>query len=178
MRHIISKIKSDIRKGDTTMDKRNKYLSWNQYFMGLAVLASMRSKDPNTQVGAAIIDPETNRVVSVGYNGFPFGCSDDEFPWSREGEDTKYAYVVHAELNAILSAKGRDLTGCVLYVTSSPCNECMKAIIQSGIKKIVYKDEYAKGTTSWIATAKMASAAGITMEKYESNHDEINLGFL
>ena len=194
MEHLINKMAQiggiAVEHNSNKTKKRNDYISWDQYFMGLAVLASKRSKDPNTQVGAAIIDPKTNRVVSVGYNGFTFGCSDNEFPWGREEADpddddclggiadTKYAYVVHAELNAILSAKGRDLTGCSIYITSSPCNECMKAIIQSGITRVVYRCAYGEGTPSWFASNKMAEAAGISVEKYNSEHQEINLGFL
>lgn len=113
------------------MGKRLDTLTWDEYFMGLAHLSALRSKDPNTQVGAAIVD-ENHRVVSVGYNGFPTGCSDDVFPWEREGEalHTKYFYVVHAELNAILNSP-RSVTGCTIYVSLFPCNECAKAIRQS-----------------------------------------------
>ena len=111
--------------------KRKDYISWDEYFMGIALLAAHRSKDPNTQVGACIVSPE-NIIISTGYNGMPKGCSDDEYPWDREGGETKYPYVVHAELNAILNANGRDLRGSKLYVALFPCNECAKAIIQSG----------------------------------------------
>ena len=113
--------------------KRQDYISWDEYFMGVALLASCRSKDPNTQVGACIVSPE-NIILSTGYNGFPVGCSDDEYPWEREGEHTKYPYVVHAELNAILNASGKSLRGARIYVDLFPCNECAKAIIQSGIR--------------------------------------------
>ena len=122
--------------------KRQDYITWDEYFMGVSKLAAMRSKDPNTQVGACII--KNNKIVSTGYNGFPNGCSDDDYPWDREGVnefETKYPYVVHAELNAILNTKGVDLTGSTLYVSLFPCHECAKAIIQSGIKKIVYLDD-------------------------------------
>ena len=121
--------------------KREHVLSWDEYFMGLAHLSAMRSKDPSTQVGAVIVDQE-HKVVGIGYNGLPIGCSDDEFPWDREGGmlETKYAFVVHAELNAILNST-RNLHGCTLYVSLFPCNECAKAIIQSGIRKIVYEDD-------------------------------------
>ncbi len=114
------------------MPKRSDYISWDEYFMGIAMLSACRSKDPNTQVGACIVN-DRNRIMSVGYNGFPSGCDDDEFPWEREGSafNTKYAYVCHAELNAILNASG-DLRGCKVYVALFPCNECAKAIIQSG----------------------------------------------
>ncbi len=121
------------------MTKRSDYISWDEYFMGVAMLSSMRSKDPNTQVGACIVN-EDRKIVGVGYNGFPTGCCDDDLPWEREGEwiDTKYPYVCHAELNAILNSIGGNLKGCTLYVALFPCNECAKAIIQSGIKKIIF----------------------------------------
>lgn len=145
--------------------KRTDVLTWDEYFMGLAHLSAMRSKDPNTQVGAVIVSDE-HRVVSIGYNGFPNGCSDDVFPWEREGEfgSTKYPYVVHAELNAILNSK-HDLHGCSLYVSLFPCNECAKAIIQSGITRIVYEsDKYADSATT-IASKKMLHAAGVALEQ-------------
>ena len=156
------------KKDENTDDPSDcsKPISWNEYFMELAETAAKRSKDPRSKVGACIMDPRDHRVVSLGYNGFPYGCSDDEFPWSREGDDNKYLYVVHAELNAILSAR-KDLTGCVLFVTYSPCNECMKAIIQSGIKAVVYKNEYKPESHINIASTKMAKAAGVSIIKYD-----------
>lgn len=131
--------------------------------MGLAHLSALRSKDPNTQVGAAIVD-ENHRVVSVGYNGFPTGVSDDEFPWSREGDvlTSKYAFVVHAELNAILNSQ-RSVRGCTIYVSLFPCNECAKAIIQSGIKKIVYESDKYNGVDTNIASKRMLKAAGVEL---------------
>ncbi len=150
------------------MDKRENTLTWDEYFMGLAHLSALRSKDPNTQVGAAIVD-ENHRVVSVGYNGFPKGCSDDEFPWSREGGvlTSKYAFVVHAELNAILNSP-RSVSGCTIYVSLFPCNECAKAIIQSGIKRIVYEsDKYAQTETTQ-ASKKMLEAAGVELVQLEN----------
>ena len=125
---------------------RKDVLSWDQYFMGMAHLSAMRSKDPNTRVGACIVNPQ-KRVVGLGYNGFPYGCEDDEFPWERDGEflDTKYPYVVHAELNAILNSI-QDLHGCTLYVSLFPCNECAKAIIQAGITCVVYESDKYQGT--------------------------------
>lgn len=150
------------------MGKRENVLSWDEYFMGLAHLSALRSKDPNTQVGAAIVD-ENHRVVSVGYNGFPKGCSDDVFPWAREGGvlDTKYAYVVHAELNAILNSP-RSVSGCTLYVSLFPCNECAKAIIQSGIRRIVYESDKYKDTETTQASKKMLQAAGVTLQRIEN----------
>ena len=150
------------------MEKRENVLSWDEYFMGLAHLSALRSKDPNTQVGAAIVD-ENHRVVSVGYNGFPKGCSDDDFPWAREGGvlDTKYAFVVHAELNAILNSKW-PVAGCTLYVSLFPCNECAKAIIQSGIKRIVYESDKYNGVDTNIASKRMLKAAGVILDKIEN----------
>ena len=143
-----------------------KIISWQQYFMGGAKLSAHRSKDPNTQVGACIVSPE-NKIVGVGYNGLPWGCEDDKFPWqAREGDlyDTKYPYVVHAELNAILNSIG-DLKGCTIYVSLFPCHECVKAIIQSGIKEIIYEDEKYKGTDSDRAAKRMLDAAGVKYTK-------------
>ncbi len=150
------------------MDKRENTLTWDEYFMGLAHLSALRSKDPNTQVGAAIVD-ENHRVVSVGYNGFPKGCSDDEFPWSREGGvlASKYAFVVHAELNAILNSP-RSVSGCTIYVSLFPCNECAKAIIQSGIKKIVYESDKYAHTETTQASKKMLEAAGVELVQLEN----------
>ena len=143
--------------------KREHVLSWDEYFMGLAHLSAMRSKDPSTQVGAVIVDQE-HKVVGIGYNGLPIGCSDDEFPWDREGGmlETLYAFVVHAELNAILNST-RDLHGCTLYVSLFPCNECAKAIIQSGIRKIVYEDDKYAAADNVIASKKMLNAAGVEL---------------
>lgn len=150
----------------TTM-KRENVLSWDEYFMGLAHLSAFRSKDPSTQVGAVIVD-QNNKVVSIGYNGLPLGCSDDEFPWQREGSllESKYAYVVHAELNAILNSP-RSVTGCTLYVSLFPCNECAKAIIQSGIKRIVYESDKYADTESTIASKRMLSAAKVEFKQLD-----------
>ena len=138
-------------------------ISWDEYFMGLAHLSALRSKDPNTQVGACIVDAD-NKVVSIGYNGMPRGCSDDKMPWEREGGflTTKYAYVVHAELNAILNSP-RSVKNCTLYVSLFPCNECAKAIIQSGIKKVVYESDKYNGTDGNIASKRMLNDAGIEL---------------
>ncbi len=159
------------------MDKRESYLSWGDYFMGLALLSAKRSKDPNTQVGACIVN-ENKKIISVGYNGMPIGCSDDAFPWSREGEDlnTKYPYVVHAELNAILNSKV-DLSNCTIYVTMFPCNECTKAIIQSGIKHMIYLTNKYPDSTAVKASMKMLDSAGITYEKYIPRIDSVVLNY-
>ena len=154
--------------------KREDYINWDEYFMGIAMLAARRSKDPNTQVGACIVSPE-NIIISTGYNGMPKGCSDDEFPWERTGEETKYPYVVHAELNAILNANGRDLRGSRLYVALFPCNECAKAIIQAGIKTVVYDSDKYDGTAANRASKKMFDATGVKYIKYIPSGRKITL---
>ncbi|MBQ0004332.1 MAG: dCMP deaminase family protein [Clostridiales bacterium] len=159
--------------------KRQEYISWDEYFMGVSVLAGKRSKDPNTQVGACIVD-ENNVILSTGYNGFPKGCSDDVFPWDREAEkaeDTKYPYVVHAELNAILNAGGKSLRGARIYVALFPCNECAKAIIQSGIREVVYLSDKYDGTPMNIASKTMLRAAGVSLTRFEPVADSITLDF-
>ena len=158
------------------MAKREGYLCWDDYFMSVALLSGKRSKDPNTQVGACIVN-KNNVIESIGYNGLPKGCSDDEFPWEKEGEmlNTKYPFVVHAELNAILNAKGKDLSGCKIYVALFPCNECAKAIIQSGISEVVYlSDEYAN-TDSVKASKMMFKCAGVELRQLVPSYKEINL---
>lgn len=158
------------------MDKRKDYISWDEYFMGVATLSGMRSKDPNTQVGACIVSQD-NKILSMGYNGFPIGCSDDDFPWQREGEpmDTKYLYTTHSELNAILNYRGGSLDGAKLYVTLFPCNECAKAIIQCGIKEVIYAcDKYEK-TFSVMASKKMMDSAGVRYHKYVPSNREIHM---
>lgn len=143
-------------------------LSWDEYFMGVAKLSSLRSKDPNTQVGCCIVN-QNKKIVAVGYNGMPMGCKDSEFPWSnKEGslETTKYAYVVHAELNAILNST-QQLAGCTIYVSLFPCHECSKAIIQCGIKEIVYADDKYFGTPSSNASRRMLEASGVTVRQVE-----------
>ncbi len=150
------------------MGKREDYIRWDEYFMGISKLAGMRSKDPNTQVGACIVG-EDNKILSMGYNGFPNGCSDEEFPWERDGDilETKYAYVTHSELNAILNFRGGSLAGSKLYVSLFPCNECAKAIIQCGIKTVIYDSDKYAGTPGNIAAKRMFDAAGIVYKKYE-----------
>ncbi len=148
--------------------KREDYISWDEYFMGVSVLSGMRSKDPNTQVGSCIVGKD-HRILSMGYNEFPNGCKDEDFPWARDGEelDTKYPFVTHSELNAILNYRGGDLEGTTLYVSLFPCNECAKAIIQSGIKRVVYEcDKYA-GTPMNTAAKKMFDAAGVEYVAYK-----------
>lgn len=158
--------------------KREDYISWDEYFMGVSLLAAMRSKDPNTQVGACIVNSE-NRIISTGYNGFPYGCSDDEYPWDREdsGAGTKYPYVVHAEMNAILNAGGARVRGSRIYVDLFPCNECAKAIIQSGIKEVIYLyDKYADDEMTK-ASKRMLSSAGVKLRQLDSGVSRISLDF-
>ena len=161
---------------DNKGQKRQGYLSWDEYFMGVAMLSGMRSKDPHSQVGACIVS-EDNKILSMGYNGFPKGCSDDEFPWGREGEplDTKYLYVTHSELNAILNYRGGSLEGAKLYVSLFPCNECAKAIIQCGIREVVYDSDKYASTPGVIASKKMLRAAGVTLRHYEHTNREVKL---
>jgi dCMP deaminase len=150
--------------------KREDHISWDEYFMGVSLLSAQRSKDPNTQVGACIVN-EQKKIVGTGYNGFPLGCSDDNLPWDRKGNvlDTKYPYVVHAELNAILNSVGRDLNGCTIYTALFPCNECAKAIIQSGIKEVVYMSDRYANLDSTKAAKKMFGQAGVKMRQVEIN---------
>jgi len=148
------------------ISKRPDYLSWDEYFMGVALLSAQRSKDPSTQVGACIVNPQ-NKIVGVGYNGFPAGCSDDEFPWDREGEflETKYPYICHAELNAVINKISADLYDCRLYVALFPCNECAKVIIQAGIKEVVYLSDKYHDTEAVRASRRMFTAAGVRMRQ-------------
>ena len=161
-------------------DKRNDYISWDEYFMGVAKLTAERSKDPNSQVGACIVSPD-HKILSMGYNGFPKGCEDDEYPWAREGDtlDVKYTYVTHAELNAILNFRGgtTGLEGASLYVTLFPCNECAKAIIQTGIRHVVYESDKYGDLPSTIASKKMFDSAGVSYRSYipSGRKVEINL---
>ncbi|MDY0289568.1 MAG: dCMP deaminase family protein [Sphaerochaeta sp.] len=158
------------------MAKREDYISWDEYFMGVAVLSSLRSKDPNTQVGACIVNQD-HKIVGVGYNGFPIGVNDDEIPWGREGQwlDTKYPYVCHAELNAILNSTSSSLKGCSLYVGLFPCNECAKAIIQSGIKEVVFlSDKYALDDNTK-ASKRMFDQTGVLYRQLKAKHTTITL---
>ena len=159
------------------MKKRTDYISWDQYFMGVAVLSAMRSKDPNTQVGACIVSPD-NKILSMGYNGFPVGCSDDEFPWSRDGEgyeNSKYFYSTHSELNAILNYRGGSLEGCKIYVTLFPCNECAKAIIQCGIREVIYIEDKYADSESIRASKRMFDAVHVKYTQYQTADRKIEL---
>ena len=157
-------------------DKIKDYISWDEYFMGVAMLSGMRSKDPNTQVGACIVRKD-NKILSMGYNGLPRGCSDDEFPWCREGDplDNKYMYTAHSELNAILNYRGGSLENAKLYVTLFPCNECAKAIIQAGITTVVYDDDKYATSASVIASKRMFDAAGVRYYRYQRTGRKIEI---
>jgi dCMP deaminase len=144
--------------------KRSDYISWEEYFMAVAQLSAQRSKDPNSQVGACIVN-RNKRIIGIGYNGFPTGCNDDELPWSRDGDylDTKYAYVCHAEMNAITNASNKpDLAGAVLYVSLFPCNECAKLVVQVGITEVVYLADKYPDQDIFIAARKIFDMAGVT----------------
>ena len=156
--------------------KREDYISWDEYFMGVAMLSGHRSKDPSTQVGACIVS-EDNKILSMGYNGLPAGCSDESFPWDREGEEleTKYPYVVHSELNAILNYRGGSLEGAKIYVSLFPCNECAKAIIQAGIRTVIYDSDKYHDTPSVQASRRMFDAAGVTYYQYARSGNKIVL---
>ena len=157
--------------------KRQDYLSWDEYFMGIALLSAQRSKDPGTQVGACIVGDD-NRILSVGYNGMPIGRNDDDMPWDREGSselDTKYPFVCHAELNAILNYTGNKLKGARVYVSLFPCNECAKAIIQAGIREIIFlSDKYAE-SESVRASKRLFDLTGVTYRPYHPSHKSVTL---
>jgi len=157
------------------MSKRNDYINWDEYFIGIAVLSGKRSKDPSTQVGACIVNEE-KKIVGVGYNGLPAGCSDEEFPWEREGEflETKYPFVMHAEQNAILNSIKR-LKNCLIYVGLFPCHECAKAIIQSGIKEVIYLSDKYSGTDSNTASKMMFDAAGVRYRQLHPKNNKIEI---
>lgn len=154
--------------------KKQDYISWDEYFMGIAILSTERSKDPSTSVGACIVSQD-NKILSVGYNGMPCGCSDEEFPWEREGGnlDTKYFFVCHAELNAILNYTGTNMQGSKIYTTLFPCNECSKAIIQCGIKEIIYMSDKYAHTEAIIASKRLLDAAGVHYRKYHPKGKDI-----
>ncbi len=160
------------------MKKRTDYLSWDEYFMGVALLSAHRSKDPNTQVGACIVNPK-NKIVGVGYNGLPTGCSDDDFPWDRQGDflSTKYAYICHAELNAVINKISADLYDCSIYVALFPCNECAKVIIQAGIRKVVYLSDKYSDTDQVRASKRLFNSAGVVCRQLKIRRDSITIRF-
>ncbi|GAV05698.1 hypothetical protein RvY_15790 [Ramazzottius varieornatus] len=158
--------------------KRENYISWEEYFMSVAFLSAQRSKDPSSQVGACIVDEE-NKIVGIGYNGMPTGCSDDELPWAREGLylETKYPYVVHAEQNAIMNRNAASLKNCIVYVGLFPCNECAKLCIQAGIKEIVFVSDKYKDQEVFIASRRLLDMAGIKYRQFIPRSRSIVLNF-
>jgi dCMP deaminase len=166
-------------KGSNMTAKREDYISWQDYFMGIAILSAQRSKDPRSQVGACIVTPE-NKIVGIGYNGFPIGCSDDVLPWAREAVelcDTKYPYVCHAELNAIMNKNAVDIRGCRIYTTLFPCNECTKLIIQSGIVQVIYLSDKYRDTPSCRAARRMMDMVGLVYEQFQPKIPRIVIDF-
>ena len=159
--------------------KRTNYIDWHDYFMSVAVLSAFRSKDPNRQVGACIVDPG-RRIVGIGYNGFPWGCSDDVLPWARKADswlDTKYPYVCHAEVNAILNKNAESLVGCSIYVTLFPCNECAKLIIQSRIKEVIYLSDSHKESDAMTASRRMLRLAGVKFWQHTPSANRVVVDF-
>ncbi len=160
----------------------NRNINWDEFFISIAKLSAGRSKDPNTQVGACIVNQD-NRILSIGYNGTPNGFADEDFPWSREGgfTESKYAYVCHAELNAILNYHGsrNDLKGARIYVDLFPCNECAKAIIQSGISEVVYLSDKYKDSDNNFVSRKILTECGVKIRKLDNlPHEKIEISLL
>jgi dCMP deaminase len=176
-----SEVEVNSKPASNKVKKRSDPLCWDDYFMSVAFLSSMRSKDPNTQVGACIVNGE-KRIVGIGYNGFPRGCDDDELPWARHSEsgnelETKYPYVCHAEVNAILNKNSADVQGCSLYVGLFPCNECAKMIIQSGIREVVFLSDKYKNSNSMIASRKLLGMAKVTTRQHTPKGEEVVIKF-
>lgn len=146
-------------------DKRNDVITWDEFFMRVAIAAQLRSKDPNTQVGACIADTN-HRILSVGYNGTPSALNDDDFPWGSSDDPLldKHSYVVHAEANAVLNYRGslKDLSGGTVYVTLFPCHECAKILAQVGIGEVVYLSDKYDGTESNQISKRILDSCGIS----------------
>lgn len=165
---------SSLSVGET---KRTDFLPWDDYFMAVAFLSAMRSKDPSSQVGACIVNAD-KKIVGIGYNGMPFGCSDDELPWSKESSDplqTKYMYVCHAEMNAIMNKNCSDLAGCRVYVALFPCNECAKLVIQAGIREVVFFSDKHQQKPETVASKRMLDMAGVVYRQYTPSRRKIEL---
>ncbi|XP_026490358.1 deoxycytidylate deaminase [Vanessa tameamea] len=164
---------------NSTQTKREDYIGWKEYFMAIAFLAAKRSKDPSYQVGACVVNKE-NKILGIGYNGFPIGCNDDDFPWGKNTPsplDSKFLYVCHAEMNAILNKNSADLNNCTIYVSLFPCNECAKIIIQSGIREVVYLSDEKAHKPMYIASKKMFDAAGVNYWQFIPKNDTIVIKF-
>ncbi|XP_044144366.1 deoxycytidylate deaminase isoform X1 [Bufo gargarizans] len=164
---------------DATCKKREDYLEWHEYFMAVAFLSAQRSKDPSSQVGACIVNTE-NKIVGIGYNGMPNGCDDDVLPWARTADDrldTKYPYVCHAELNAIMNKNSADVKGCTMYIALFPCNECAKLIIQAGIKDVIYMSDKYHDTPEMKASRRLLDLAGIKYTNFVPKMKKIVIDF-
>ncbi len=150
--------------------ERTDVISWDEFFMRVAVAASLRSKDPNTQVGACIAGTD-NRILSVGYNGTPRGLADDEFPWGSSDDplSDKHSYVIHAEANAVLNYRGslRDMDGATVYVTLFPCNECAKFLVQVGIGEVVYLSDKYDGTEANRVAKSVLDRCGVSYRQVD-----------
>ena len=169
-----------LTKNPSATQRRENYIDWHDYFMSVAMLSAFRSKDPNKQVGACIVDPERQRIVGIGYNGFPWGCSDDKLPWARAAPsvlDTKHPYVCHAEMNAIFNKNCSSLEGCRIYTTLFPCNECTKMIIQSRMLDVVYLSDEKHGTDSMAASRRMLALAGIPAWEHRPSVPRVVIDF-
>ncbi|XGW21415.1 hypothetical protein V3C99_004405 [Haemonchus contortus] len=174
---IVDGLKDVMIQEGTASGKRKDYLSWENYFMAVAKLASMRSKDPNTQVGCAIVNRE-NKIIGTGYNGFPVGISDDDLPWGKSSsnpQENKFAYVVHAEVNAIINKSMNNIEGCTMYTTMMPCNECAKMIIQSHIAEVVFLRDRPAGEWQYDAARKMFALAGIKCRQFTTSIETITI---
>jgi len=170
---------SEIINENSSSEKRQDYLPWDDYFLAVAFLSAMRSKDPSTQVGACIVN-EQKRIVGIGYNGFPRGCNDDELPWGKENEDkskTKYMYVCHAEMNAIMNKNSSTVESCTMYVALFPCNECAKIIIQAGLKEVIYFSDKHSQKPETIASKRMLEMAGIKYRQFVPSKAQITIDF-
>ena len=169
-----------LSKDSASVVRRENYIEWHDYFMSVAMLSAFRSKDPSRQVGACIVDPSTLRIVGIGYNGFPWGCSDTKLPWARTADswlDTKYPYVCHAEVNAILNKNCESLAGCRIYVTLFPCNECAKLVIQSGIREVVFLSDSHKNSDAMKASRRMLAMAGVGVSQHKPAASKIVIDF-
>ena len=177
--HQLDEAGSSTGAATHVVGKRKDYLEWYDFFMSAAYCASLRSKDPSTQVGACIVNRK-NRIVALGYNGMPNGCSDDSLPWNRTADDqlnTKYPYVCHAEMNAILNKTTFDLADCTCFVLLFPCNECAKLIIQAGITKVAYISDKYHDKFEFRASRKLFQMAGVELVQYTPKQKKIVIDF-
>ena len=177
---ISPRLEYGLSKDPDSTVAREGYINWNDYFMSVAMLSAFRSKDPNRQVGACIVDPRTSRIVGIGYNGFPWGCSDDALPWAREADswmDTKNPYVCHAEMNAIMNKNSASLEGCRIYTTLFPCNDCAKLIIQSRMTEVVYLSEGQINKPPFASSRRLLTLAGIGLSQHKPKVPRVVVDF-